>query len=500
MILVDSTIVTTAMPAVMHSLRTDINGVVWVTSAYLLAYAVPLLITGRLGDRFGAKRLYLTGLAVFTAASLWCGLAPDIGQLIVARVFQGLGAAIMTPQTMAIITRVFPPHKRGAAMGIWGATAGVATLVGPILGGVLVDTLGWEWIFFVNVPVGVFAFWRALRAVPSLPTSRHAFDWLGVALSAAGMFLLTFGIQEGKAHEWGTLTGFITIPLVIGAGAVIMGVFVVWQAVNRRQPLVPLRLFNVRNFSLGNAAIFFVGLFVTSMAFPIMIYMQNVRGLTPTQAALMLAPMAVVSGVLAPLVGRRLATARPGTYAAFGAGMNALGLFLYSWQMKPETPLWVFLVIAAVMGVGSGFMWAPLSMGTTSALSRHETGAGSGVYNAVRQFGAVLGSALIAVLMESRIAEQMNELAASMPPEARAHAAGAAAGGEGALMGGVLPDALHGAFSTALGQSLLAPAIAALGAAVIAVFMNRPKAPTPPPGGALSVAGGAGAAAEPRRP
>ena len=161
MILVDTTIVSTAMPAIMRGLGTGITGVVWVNSAYLLAFAVPLLITGRLGDRYGPKNVYLAGLAVFTAASLWCGLSPTIGLLIAARVVQGLGAALMMPQTMTVITRMFPAERRGPAMGLWGSVAGIATLVGPVLGGVLVDTLGWQWIFFVNVPVGIVAFWRS---------------------------------------------------------------------------------------------------------------------------------------------------------------------------------------------------------------------------------------------------------------------------------------------------------------------------------------------------
>ncbi|HWD84061.1 MAG TPA: MFS transporter, partial [Kribbella sp.] len=150
MILVDSTIVSVATPAILEDLGSDVGTVVWVTSAYLLAYAVPLLITGRLGDRIGPKKLYLTGLSLFTLASVWCGLTNTIELLIVARVFQGLGASMMTPQTMAVITRIFPPNQRGRAMSLWGATAGVATLVGPILGGVLVDGLGWQWIFFIN--------------------------------------------------------------------------------------------------------------------------------------------------------------------------------------------------------------------------------------------------------------------------------------------------------------------------------------------------------------
>ena len=211
MILIDTTIVSVANPRIMESLKTDINSVIWVTSAYLLAYAVPLLITGRLGDRFGPKRLYLSGLVVFTVASLWCGLSGDVQTLIMARVLQGFGAAMMTPQTMAVITRIFPPDRRGAAMGIWGATAGMATLVGPILGGVLVDGLGWEWIFFINVPVGIAGFFLALRFVPTLSTHPHKFDIPGVLLSAVGLFLLVFGIQQGETYNWGTITGPVTV-------------------------------------------------------------------------------------------------------------------------------------------------------------------------------------------------------------------------------------------------------------------------------------------------
>ena len=155
MILVDATIVAVANPSIMEHLGADYDAVIWVTSAYLLAYAVPLLLAGRLGDRFGPKNLYLVGLAVFTAASLWCGLAGNIEMLIAARVVQGLGAALLTPQTLSTITRIFPPERRGVALSVWGATAGVATLVGPLAGGVLVDGLGWQWIFIVNVPIGV---------------------------------------------------------------------------------------------------------------------------------------------------------------------------------------------------------------------------------------------------------------------------------------------------------------------------------------------------------
>ena len=157
MILLDATIVSIAIPAMLRGLNASLNAVVWVTSIYLLTYAVPMLFTSRLGDRFGPKRVFLVGLVLFTLASLWCGLAGDVGTLIAARGVQGVGAALMTPQTLAFITHLFPPAKRGPAMGMWGGVAGLATITGPLLGGVLVDHFGWEWIFFVNVPIGVIA-------------------------------------------------------------------------------------------------------------------------------------------------------------------------------------------------------------------------------------------------------------------------------------------------------------------------------------------------------
>jgi len=230
MILVDSTIVSIAIPSLVTAFQTDVNTVLWVNSAYLLAYAVPLLITGRLGDRLGMKRVYLTGLAIFTLSSLWCGLTDSVSALIAARVVQGLGASLMTPQTMAVITRIFPPERRGPAMALWGSVAGIATLVGPLLGGVLIDWRGWEWIFFVNVPIGLVAFFLVLKYVSMLETHVRSFDVVGVVLSAIGLFCFVFGLQEAETYKWGTIWGPISVPLLIGAGLLLLAVFVWWQS------------------------------------------------------------------------------------------------------------------------------------------------------------------------------------------------------------------------------------------------------------------------------
>ncbi len=459
MILVDSTIVSVANPKIMEGLNTDINSVIWVTSAYLLAYAVPLLVTGRLGDKYGPKNLYLIGLTVFTLASLWCGFSDNIGMLIVARVAQGLGAALMTPQTMAVITRIFAPDKRGPAMGLWGATAGVAMLVGPILGGVLVDGLGWEWIFFVNVPVGVIAFVLAWRLVPKLKTHAHKFDLLGVLLSSLGLFLLVFGIQEGATYDWGTIKGPLTVWGMIIAGLVFLIAFVWWQAINKGEPLVPLHLFKVRNFSLANTAITAMGFSVTAMSLPLFFYYQLVRGMSPTQSALMMIPMALASGVLAPFVGKLVDVVNPRYVAFTGFILMAVSLAWTSALMSPETAIWLFLLPSGLLGIASSGIWAPLSTTATRNLAPREAGAGAGIYNTTRQIGAVLGSAAIAALISAR-------LAAEMP-------AGAGSGMQD--VAGQLPEALRAGFSTAMAQSILLPAAVVLVGAAVAIMFAKPR-------------------------
>jgi MFS family permease len=200
MILLDTTIVAVANPSIQEGLGVDVGTVLWATSAYLLTLTVPMLISGRLGDRFGQRNIYLIGLGIFTLSSLWCGLSSQlpgsqIGNLIAARSVQGIGAALISPQTMAVIQRIFPPARRGGAMAVWGTVAGVATMVGPVLGGFLVNSFGWEWIFFINVPVGIIALILGWVNVPKLQTHTHSFDWVGVALSAVAVFFLVFGCR-----------------------------------------------------------------------------------------------------------------------------------------------------------------------------------------------------------------------------------------------------------------------------------------------------------------
>ncbi|MFJ1457767.1 DHA2 family efflux MFS transporter permease subunit [Nocardia sp. N2S4-5] len=462
MILLDMTIVAVANPAIMTDLHTDITKVIWVTSAYLLAYAVPLLVTGRLGDRYGPKNIYLIGLAVFTAASLWCAVSANVEMLIAARAVQGLGAALMTPQTMAVITRTFPPDKRGAAMGLWGGVAGLATLVGPILGGVLVDWQGWNWIFYINVPIGIIAFVLAVWLVPSLDTQEHKFDVVGVVLSAAGMFLLVFGIQEGNAHDWNAW-----IWAMIIAGLVVLGLFVVNQARNKGEPLVPLSLFRDRNFALSSVAIAAMGAAITALMVPSYFYLEAVREFSPTRSALVFAPMAIVTGLTAPFIGKVSDRMPPRILPTVGFTLFAASVFGFAALMKPDSSIPLFLVIAAVAGLSNSCIWAPLASTATRNLPVHQAGAGAGVYNTTRQVGSVLGSAAISALVSARMTAQ--GLGDTSPSEG------------GGTAAGKLPEFIIDKFSTALGQSMLLPAaILLIGVAASALFIGAKSAQNTP--------------------
>ncbi|WP_017934385.1 DHA2 family efflux MFS transporter permease subunit [Nocardioides sp. Iso805N] len=454
MILVDLTIVTVATPTIIDKLDASVNEVVWVSSAYMLAYAVPVLITGRLGDRFGSKYLYLIGLTVFTLASLWCGLTSTIGMLILARVVQGIGASMITPQTMAIITRIFPPAERGKAMAVWGATAGVAMVVGPVLGGVLTDALGWEWIFFVNIPVGIVGLILAIRWVPALPTHEHSFDWLGVALSGVGLFLLAFGIQEGHDKHW---AGWI-IAMIVGGIAFLIA-FVLWQARNKREPLVPLSLFGDRNFSVSNVAITTMGAVGASMGYPLMLYAQAVRGDSPTQAAMLLVPMAVMSIVLAKFVGNLTDRLHPRNIMGFGFAASFVGMLAVALQLSPDSHVWSLCVGMVILGIGNAFIWAPTAATATRNLPMQLAGAGSGVYNATRQVGSVIGSAAIAVLMDARLA--------ALLPGASAH------GDAGAAQ--INDPHVASLFSQAMRDAMLLPTFLYVIGFIAVMFYERPN-------------------------
>lgn len=402
MILLDQTIVAVSTPALQEDMGASYNEVIWVTSVYLLTFAVPLLVTGRLGDKFGPKNVYAVGMVIFTLSSLACGLAPDMLTLILARGVQGFGAALLTPQTMSTINRIFPIERRGAALGVWGTTAGLAALTGPILGGVITQAWGWQWVFYINVPIGVISVVAVWKFVPNFPPLTRPLDPLSIILSIGAVFLLVFAFQEGEGASWAPwIWGMIIASIVL----FMWFIHQQGRAESRgNDPLIPLDVFRIRNFSLGNIGIVAMGFTVAGTPLPIMMYFQQVHGMNPMQAGMMMIPQALVAAVMSPSIGKLVDRTNPNTLAAFGFATTSAALLGLALIMIFNVTVWWALVAMFFLGVGNSFVWAPNSTSTMRDLPSKFMGAGSGVYNTTRQVGSVMGAAAIGAVLQIRLA------------------------------------------------------------------------------------------------
>ena len=427
MTLLDLTIVNIAIPNMIARLHASFDDVLWVINAYALVLAVLVITGGRLGDLLGTRALFVAGVAVFTAASAACGMAPSPGWLIAFRAVQGLGAALLMPQTLAIITMIFPPERRGAAFGIWGAVAGVATIAGPTLGGLLITAFDWRWIFYVNVPIGIAVLGLTFVLIPALrPGRKHRLDYTGVVLASAALLAICYGLVEGQTYNWGTITGFISIPLVLGVGVVLLAVFGVSQWLQQgREPLVPFSVFRDRNFALmnlvsGTLVIGMMGIFL-----PFTIYLQSVLGFSALKAGLTMAPSSLISVFIAPLAGR-LTDRIGGKYILItGLTLFAVGMG-WMFLIAQTTSQWTdFLPALIVAGVGMGGTFAPLTTTAMRNIQPQMAGAASGVLNTVRQVGTVIGTAAVGALLQNRLVAAWAADAATqtrgLPPAVRAH-------------------------------------------------------------------------------
>ncbi len=411
MILLDTTIVNIAVPSMISSLHASLDQILWVINAYILVYAVLLITAGRLGDLWGPRRLFASGLGVFIVASALCGLAQDSNQLIAARILQGIGAALLTPQTLSIITVIFPPDRRGTAFGIWGGVAGVAAITGPTLGGFLVSRVDWRWIFYVNVPVGIVALFGAFLVIPDLRPGRpHRLDVVGVLLASAGLFGIVFGLVEGERYDWGAIWGPVTIPELLTTGVLLLIAFVVFERF-QAEPLMPLGLFRNRNFSImlwvsAGLAFGMLGLFL-----PLTIFLQSVLGMTALQAGLTFLPMTAVSMFVAPVSGR-MADRIGGKYILMaGLTLFALGMGLVIWVVSLNATWRSFFFPAAVAGLGLGMTFAPAATVAMRNIRPEVAGAASGVLNTVRQLGGALGSAIVGAVLQSRLSADLHDAA-----------------------------------------------------------------------------------------
>jgi EmrB/QacA subfamily drug resistance transporter len=418
MTLLDLTIVNIAIPDMITNLHASLDGILWVINSYALVLAVLLITAGRLGDLRGQRTLFIAGVVVFTLASAACGFAPTVSWLIAFRGVQGIGAALLMPQTLAILTMVFPPERRGAAFGIWGAVAGVATIAGPTLGGLLVTEFSWRYIFFINLPIGAIVIVLSILLIPDLRTGReHRLDFPGVVLASGALLAICYGLVEGQRYNWGTITSFISIPLVIGVGVALLAIFLLVQARTQdREPLVPFSLFRGRNFALMNWVSCAVSIGMMGIFLPLTIYLQAALGFSALKAGLTMAPASLVSMFVAPVAGRM--TDRIGGklilfagLALFAGGMGWTGF------IASASSTWLdFLPGLAIAGVGLGCTFAPMTTTAMRSVQPMMAGAASGMLNTVRQVGAVIGTAAIGALLQNR-------LSAALPAEAARRAA-----------------------------------------------------------------------------
>jgi len=422
MILLDTTIVNVAIPSIITALHATLDQILWVLNGYILVYAVLLITAGRLGDMVGPKRLFLGGLALFTLSSAACGLAQDPNQLILFRVIQGVGGALLTPQSLSIITSIFPPEKRGAAFGLWSAVAGLAAVTGPTLGGFLTTQFSWRAIFYVNVPIGIIAIILAYLLMPDVTIHReHHLDIVGMALATAGLFAGVFGLIEGERYSWGRINNVgsfsigsmqasvISIPTILLAAVILLALFVIWEA-RQDEPLLPLSLFRDRNFSVANSVSFIVAFGMLGFFLPMTIFLQSILGLDAEHAGVVFVPMSLTSMFIAPVAGR--ITDR---YAQSGRYVLALGLLLYSTGMG--LVIWVSSLTATgltytpaliVGGIGMGCTFAPMVTLAMRNIGPTQAGAASGFINTIRQVGGAMGSAVVGALLQNRLSVELH--------------------------------------------------------------------------------------------
>jgi EmrB/QacA subfamily drug resistance transporter len=485
MAMLDNTVVNVALPKIQSSLGSGVSGLQWIVDAYTLLFASLMLMGGTLGDIYGRKQAFLTGLVLFTAGSALCGVAPSIGVLIVGRGIQGVGAAALLPGTLSILTNTFPdPAERAQAIGIWAGVSGLALAAGPVLGGLLVDSLGWQSVFFLNLPVGAIALVVATRVVAesSNPEGRRL-DLPGQVLGMLTLSSLTYALIEGNAKGWGSplITG------LLGAAAVGAAAFVVveWRAPS---PLLPLHFFRNPTFSAANLVAYLVSFGMFGMIFFLSLYLQNVQGYTAVQAGLRFVPMTGAIIFTAPVAGRlagRLGSRLP---MSLGLALAGTGLLLLE-RTTPTTPYTSLWWNMTMMGVGMGLTMTPMTAAVMGAVPAARAGMASAVTNTSREVGGVFGIALLGAIVTGRFRTSLAAALSSygVPVALRPRILAAATHGGSAAAARGLPSQLQGAIHRAVGTSFVSgmhvglsvAGVALLcGSALALAFVRRP-APLP---------------------
>jgi EmrB/QacA subfamily drug resistance transporter len=437
MILLDSTIVNVAIPQMERGLNTTFDRILWVLNGYVLVYAVLLITAGRLGDMFGAKRLFLVGLTLFTLSSAACGFAGSANELIAFRLVQGVGGALLAPQTLSIITNIFPAEQRGVAFGLWGAVAGIAATVGPVLGGFLVTNFAWQAVFFINVPVGIFTVVAVMLVMPD-PRSmaRHRLDLPGVVLISVGLFLGVFALIEGQTYSWGPITSagsfsigdtrwsILSIYSFLVYSVVLLGVFI-FKELRTEEPLLPLGLLRIRNFALGNGIYFLVGAAIFPLFTPIAIFLQTALGYTAIHTGLTTVPLSLGVLFASPVTGKLADRGYGKNVVLVGCVLFIAGVLVLRQSLALNDTSWTLAIPFAIMGIGMGAVFAPLTTVMMSGVQASEAGSASGFLNMLQQTGGALGIAVVGAVLSKSVAadlpNQAAKVAGQVPTSYRGH-------------------------------------------------------------------------------
>jgi EmrB/QacA subfamily drug resistance transporter len=398
MIMLDNTVVNVALPSIRADLGISISSLEWVVNGYALTFGVLLLTGGKLADLLGRRRIFIVGLAIFTVSSFFCGFAGSEHVLIAARVVQGVGAALMNPATLSIITATFPPRQRGMAIGIWAGISALALAIGPLVGGAITEHINWSWVFYINVPIGIIGILAARVFIDeSRDESREQrLDFPGLATSALGLFALTYALIESNDRGWGDTR----VIVLFVAAAALLGLFLLLEK-RQRLPMLDLSLFRNSTFASANAVMFLIGLAMFGTFFFVSLYVQNVLGYSPMKAGATFLPMTMLIILVAPNAGRLSDKVGPRALMVPGLALVTLSLGLFS-LLDEGSSFWHLLPALVTGGFGMAMAMAPTTSAAMHAVPVDKAGVGSAVINAMRQVGGSVGIAVTGAIMATQ--------------------------------------------------------------------------------------------------
>jgi EmrB/QacA subfamily drug resistance transporter len=393
MVSLDNLVVTNALTSIREDLGASLEALEWTVNAYTLAFAVFLLTGAALGDRFGRKRTFLAGLAIFTTASAAAALAPTTEALIGARAFQGLGAAILAPLSLTLLSTSAPAEKRGLALGVWSGVSGLGVALGPLVGGAVIEGISWQWIFWLNVPVGLALAPLAARRLSESHGPASTLDLPGLALASAGLLGVVYGIVRGNPVGWGSTE----VVASIAAGAVLLTAFVAWE-LRAKAPMLPLRFFRSRQFAATNGVSLAMTFGIFGSIFLLAQFFQTVQGYSPLEAGLRTLPWTGMPMIVAPIAG--LLSDRVGSRPLMAAGLflQAAAIMWLAAVSEPDVAYGVLVPAFVLGGTGMALVFAPAANAVLGAVRPEETGQASGANNAIRELGGVLGVAVLAAV------------------------------------------------------------------------------------------------------